>query len=278
MLVLFAATALSSAPFARADDQEEPDSFDLLGYFPTKDLSGRVRPYQLRLSLLYGPVTYSSVNAASDAKVEVPDYQQGFRIESDRWFQTGDGNRRTLGVSADVQSLFVNKFDTPQGPPIRYTQGSLLFGLRLWGYGHSQPWVSEGSLLVGAALESFPSMKVNFSLTGYTLANPLVLGGRAGIRMRFPIIPRFGLLSLETAAFVTTPLTIISGGGTVSRSDTQSIGANAMLDFKLFTGVILGAGGYLGYFKLKYTAQGQSVADRVEFITTSALLSLRTAF
>ncbi|MCM2276521.1 MAG: hypothetical protein NDJ89_00400 [Oligoflexia bacterium] len=275
---LVALLSLAFSVAARAD-QEEPDSFDLLGYFPTSSASSRIKPFQARISLLYGPLNYASSNASSDAAVDVPGFQRGFRLEADHWFQAGPSRRRTLGISADFQALFVDRFDAPQGPSIRYTSGSLLFGYRFLGYGHSQPWTPEGQLLLGAALESYPTMQLSFDMARYTLATPLVLGGRAGFRFRFPILPRFQMLSLETAGFVTIPMTLMGEAeGTVDKGATRGIGANMALDLRLSGNLVLGVGGYLGWFQLRYAAAGMSVYDRVEFLTTSGLVSLRTAF
>lgn len=263
---------------ARAD-QDEPDSFDLLGYFPTKETSGRVSPYQFRFSFVYGQVNYSSTNTVTDTIVQTNNYQRGLRLELDRWFQIGRSNRRTLGVSIDFQGLYLDPILNPVGPPVRYFSGSLLFGYRLWGYGHSQPWTPEGSLLLGPALEAFPTMLVSFNLATYTLAVPLSLGARAGLRMRFPLLPSFGMLSLETAFYGTTPVYLIdSSGGSLTGGSTRSLGGNALLDFRLGGRLILGVGAYLGWFTLQYTPTGVTVPNKIEFLTTSFLGSMRLTF
>lgn len=278
LAVLLLALAFA-APATAAEEQEEPDSFDLLGYFPTRETSGRLCPYQARVSLLYGPVNYTSTNASSDATITVPEFLQGFRLEADHWFQGGPARRRSFGISADLQALFVNSFIAPVGPSIRYTSGSLLFGYRFLGYGHTQPWTPEAQLLLGAALESYPTMQLSFDQTRYTLATPQVLGARAGVRLRFPLLPRFQMLSLETAGYITLPMTLIGGAsGAIAKSGTQGMGANVLIDLRLTRNLVLGAGGYLGWFKLQYTAEGMTVADKIDFLTTSAVVSLRTAF
>lgn len=267
-----------AADVARADGQERPDSFDLLGYFPKSDQQKRIRAYQFRASFLAGPVTYSSANVASDAAITVAVPQFGLRIEGDRWFQMGSAGRRTLGVSADFQNLFVSQFQGLAGDPIRYMSASLLFGWRFLGYGHSQPWTSEASLLVGPALEEFPVMQLSFDQTSYRLSNPRVLGTRAGMRIRVPLISRFQMLSLELAGFATIPHMLLGDVSGTLGSSTRSLGGNALIDFKLFNGVILGVGGYLGWFSLSYTADGAAAPDHVSFLTQSFVSSLRVLF
>ncbi|HUP56025.1 MAG TPA: hypothetical protein VM598_01135, partial [Bdellovibrionota bacterium] len=123
LTAIFFSTVASTT--AWSEDQKRPDSFDLLGYFPTTDTSGRIRPFQFRVSLLSGPVTYFSKNIASDAEITANVQQLGFRIEGDHWFQIGSGNRRPIGVLADLQLVNVSELQGIQGDPISYTSGSL---------------------------------------------------------------------------------------------------------------------------------------------------------
>jgi hypothetical protein len=278
ILLIFGTHAATGARLARADGQERPDSYDLLGYFPKKDMQSRIRAYQFRSSFLTGPVTYSSANAASDAAVSVAVPQLGFRLEVDRWFQNSSTGRRTFGISADFQRLYVGEITGITGDPIRYTSGSVLLGWRFLGYGHTQPWSSEASLLIGPALENFPVMQVSFSGTTYRLSDPRVLGTRLGVRARFPIWSRFQLLSLELAGFVTIPHLLLGDVPGTLGSGTRSLGGNALVDFKLFDNVILGVGGYLGWFTLGYTADGAASADKIVFFTQSFVSSLRVLF
>jgi hypothetical protein len=273
------ALAGGNAPARAEDDKGRPDSFDLLGYFPRSDTASRIRPYQFRVSFLTGPVAYTSANAASDSKIQVAVQQLGFRLESDRWFQMGSANRRPIGILADYQKVFVSEFRGIQGDPVRYSSASLLFGWRFLGYGHTQPWTSEAALLVGPAYENFPIMQLSFDQKSYRLAEPKVLGTRLGIRGRIPLIARFQLLSLELAGYVTIPHLLLGDiEGSLDQSLTRSLGGNALIDFKVFDGVILGAGGYLGWYTLSYTPEGAATADKISFLTQSFVTSVRILF
>lgn len=280
LLFLMIACGLLSVVDANAEDnQGRPDSFDLLGYFPKSDMKKRIRAYQFRASFLVGPVLYTSVNVASDASIMVSTNQIGFRLEADRWFQFSETGRRNFGISADLQKVFVSQIQGLTGDPLSYLSGSLLFGWRFAGYGHTQPWSTEAALLVGPALEEFPVMQLSVAGTSYRLSSPRVLGTRAGLRMRIPLISRFQLLSLELAGFVTVPHLLLGDvDGTLAWAATRSLGGNALIDFKLMDGVILGVGGYLGWFTLSYTTTGLETPDLGSFLTQSFVTSIRFLF
>lgn len=272
------ALSVTMAMPSRAYGAERADSFDLLGYFPKRDMQTRIRAYQLRVSFLSGPATYSSSNAASDASVSAFVPQLGFRLEADRWFQNKVTGRRSFGFSADFQRLYLGQIADIAGDPILYTSGSLLFGWRFLGFGHTHPWTSEASLLVGPALENFPVMQLSFAGTSYRLSHPRVLGTRLGFRARLPIWSGLQLLSLELAGFATIPHILLGDVPGSLDASTRSLGGNALIDFKLYKGVVLGAGGYLGWFSLGYTADGATSSDKIVFLTKSYVVSLRVMF
>ena len=276
----FCAVLATTSASARAEDEDgNPDSFDLLGYFPTKGTAGRIKPYQLRLSYLWGPVNYTSVQGASDAAVTAGSFQQGFRAETDRWFQIGSAHRRNFGVMADFQHLSVSPFDTLAGPSISYTSASVMFGYRVFGFGHFQAWIPELTVQIGPALEYFPTMTVALDSTSYKLSQPQILGTRAGARFRTPILPALGNLSLEIGGYYTKPMKVIdSSGGTVDSGNAQSYGGTALVDVRLFSRAIFGFGLYIGHFDLRYTPTGAATTDQSVFDTQSFLGSVRVSF
>lgn len=274
-LFLIAGAALSGCATIASD---EPDSFDMLGDFPTSEASGRLRPYQIRASMIYGNLTFTSSRAVANSYFAINGVQAGSRLELERWFKTGRMNRKSLGVIVDLQFLYAGRFAQIPGPPVGYTSASMLFAWRMLGYGHTLPWTPEFTLLFGPALEIFPAMSVNAYFLGgydYNLYHPAILGAKVGGRLRIPLFSRN--IAIETTGYYIHPMSTLweSKGGALSRESTKSMGATALLDVRINQKLVLGAGAYLGWFKLNYTPAGASGPDETIFYTRALIASAR---
>lgn len=257
---------------------DEPDSFDMLGDFPTAEASGRLKPYQIRASAIYGDLTFTSSRVSASSYFTLAGVQAGTRLELERWYKAGRMNRKSLGVILDLQFLYAGRFAQIPGPPVAYTSASALFAWRMLGYGHTSPWTPEFTLLLGPALEIFPSMSVNAYFLGgydYNLNHPAVLGAKAGGRLRIPLFSRN--IAIETTGYYIHPVSTLweSKGGRLSSEATKSLGATALLDVRVSQGLVLGAGAYWGWFRLNYTPAGASGPDETIFYTRALIASAR---
>lgn len=258
--------------------KDEPDSFDMLGDFPTREAAGRLRPYQLRASLLYGDLALVSSRASASSNFGLNGVQAGTRLELERWFRGGSKNRKSLGVIGDFQFLYAGRFYQMPGPPVSYGSASLLFGWRAFGFGHTVPWSPEFTLFLGPAFEVFPSLTVSQLFLGgyeYNLAHPAVLGAKVGARLRIPLFSRN--VAIETTGYYIRPIQTLGAGenGVLSNDGTSSRGATSLLDVRINQNLVLGAGVYWGWFRLRYTPAGASGPDETTFYTRSFIGSLR---
>src|SRR3989344_7055318 len=111
MFVFFFCALAVSARNARCEDEDGPDSFDLLGAFPTREASSRIKPYQFRLSAYSGGLKFSSSKPASESVFIIDNGSQfGARTELEHWFRLGSKNRRSVGILADLQYMYVGTF------------------------------------------------------------------------------------------------------------------------------------------------------------------------
>jgi hypothetical protein len=276
LLALLGANFFFATLVTAADD--EADSFDLLGEFPTSEASSRIKPFQVRMYALYGNLTFASSRASSGSSLSLDGVQAGTRIEIEHWFQAGKLHRRNFGLLADGQFLYAGTFKQVPGPPVSYSSASILMGYRVWGYGHTVPWTPELTLFLGPAIEYFPSMSAFtgfFGGFGYNLNNPGTLGAKAGARLRFPLFSRF--TAIEATGYYIHPLEMIAGanGGQVDFSQTKSLGATCLLDVRLSHAMLFGGGFYWGWFKLNYTPNGAPGPDVTTFYTQALVVSFR---
>lgn len=258
--------------------KDEPDSFDMLGDFPTREASGRLRPYQLRASMLYGDLSLTSSRASASSNFGLDGVQAGTRLELERWFRGGALNRKTFGIVGDFQYLYAGRFYQMPGPPVSYGSASLLFGWRAFGYGHTVPWSPEFTFFLGPALEVFPAITVSQLFLGgyeYSLAHPVVFGAKLGARLRIPLFSRN--VAIETTGYYIKPLDTLGAGngGELSNDATSSRGATSLLDVRITRNLVLGAGVYWGWFRLRYTPAGAAGPDETTFYTRSFIASMR---
>ena len=264
---------------ALAADDDDVDSFDILGEFPSTNYATRVKPNQFRFSFFQGTLDLRSERPQDGTTFGLAGKQWGSRLEYERWFTIGRMNQKRWGLLSDSQLIYVGTLSAPRGNAIFYSSTSLSVGYRLLGSGAPLPFTPELCLFLGPSMEFFPSMAVSLDLTQYDVKVLSSLGAKVGSRFRFSLL--WQRLAAEAQAYAILPVysTSQADGGALLASETRSYGLNLIADFQVpKLGVIVGGGFFFAMMKLGYDDPYFAAPGRTLLIARSVVGTLRWSF
>lgn len=221
---------------------------------------------RLRLGGYYGNYMYSSALSGLPENTALTLLQPGGRMELEGWLPK---SRFGLMFISDLFALdYKNRPDNFQGQPLYFANNSLNVGWRISGHGGAHN--SQSAIFVGPAALLYPDV-TTFSNLKYDRVWARHSGLRMGFRNRVALASGF---IFEFGGYLIQPYKLMGDSGTLTRSETRSVGANVNFDIKMSEGISLGIGYHWGINRMVYQPNGAWKPHVLIFNTNAGLASI----
>jgi hypothetical protein len=197
--------------------------------------------FRLRVSPMLSVFDYTSTSDVTGGKTTFTGQHPGGRVDAEIWF-----NRR-WGVGLGSEYWYVGMANQALSA---YSVSTPLY-LRVDGDGNAQS--SETVLFAGPSLHRWPDARSYPGTSTIDTRYPTLAGALAGARFRVKMVHDY---TAEFGGSYVFPYKLFGGYGPLIPATTHTLSGTALVDYRCYEGLSVGAGFYYEQGRLSYAANG----------------------